>query len=142
MAEDTFEMLTVEQMNELRNKDKVDKLDRQWVERIATVPLGAGFKMIRPEEENQRNFKRRIGDAARESGRTLDWTPQETNLSPGQEPKTYVVRIRAIDKTKAAQYAASKSGQNGLPNASQPAQNGTTDQSPEQVPEPAGTRRR
>jgi hypothetical protein len=132
MAEQ-FEVLSVEQMREIQNKDKEDKLDHEWAQRISTVPVGAGWKMIRPDEEQQRNFKRRINAAALASGRTLDWYPQETNLPPNVEPKTYVVRVKAHDKTKT--YVP---GQNGQTTTSQ---NGTagTQESQETTEEQNGT---
>lgn len=139
MAE--FEMLTVEQVREIQNKGKEDKIDHEWAERIATVPVGAGWKMTRPEEESQRNFKRRIGDAARVSFRTLDWYPQETNLPAGQEPKTYVVRVKSID-LKAKQAATAQNSQNGTSQPQQPAGESPSTPSTSEETEPAQPRRR
>jgi hypothetical protein len=124
---DEFAVISVEEMREIQNKDKEDKLDHEWAQRISTVPVGAGWKMIRPDEEQQRNFKRRINAAALASGRTLDWYPQETNLPPNVEPKTYVVRVKAHDKTKtyagpnANGVATAQNSQNGTSEPQQPA---------------------
>lgn len=144
MAENEFEMLSVEQIREIQNKDKEDKVDHEWADRIATVPVGAGWKMTRPEEENQRNFKRRINGAAAISFRTLDWYPQETNLPPNVEPKTYVVRVKSID-LKAKQAAEQQAAQQSGAAAAQNSQNGTsepqhtagdTQRNPNTTPEP------
>jgi len=141
MAE--FEMISVDQMREIQNKDKEDKIDHEWAERISTVPVGAGWKMVRPEEENQRNFKRRINAAAAAppSFRVLDWYPQETNLPPNTDPKTYVIRVKSIDLKGKAAYEAQKS-QNGT---SEPQQTPTEPETPNPTspePEAAGARRR
>jgi hypothetical protein len=144
VAENEFQFLSAEEMREIQNKDKEDKLDHEWAQRISTVPVGAGFKIIRPDEEQQRNFKRRINAAALASGRTLDWYPQETNLAPNVEPKTYVVRVKAHDKTKtyAGPAAISQNGQNG---ASQPQQTteeaSSTTESSEETPAAQGRNR-
>jgi hypothetical protein len=126
MAE--FEMISVEQMREIQNKDKEDKIDHEWAEKIATVPVGAGWKMVRSEDESQRNFKRRINAAAAAppSFRVLDWYPQETNLPPNTDPKTYVIRVKSIDtKSKQAYEAQQAQTQNGV--AAQNSQNGTSE---------------
>ena len=126
MAEE-FEMISVEQMREIQNKDKEDKIDHEWAQRISTVPVGAGWKMVRPDEESQRNFKRRINAAAAAppSFRVLDWYPQETNLPPNVEPKTYVVRVKSLDTKGKAAYEAAQTSQNGT--AAQNSQNGTSE---------------
>lgn len=145
MTDTEFSVMSVEEIREIRNKDKEDKLDHEWAKRISTVPVGAGWKMVRPDEEYQRNFKRRIGDAARASGRTLDWYPQETNLPPNVEPKTYVVRVKAHDPKVVYVPPTATDSQNGT-GGSQEApqttgdQNGTPDTSDQ--PETAERRRR
>jgi len=104
--------ISTEEMAALKAKEEEDKIDREWAEKISTVPLGAGWRMTRPDDESQRNFKRRINAAAFVSFRLLDWIPQETNLPKGQDPKHYVVRVKSFDITaKNAAEAASR--QNG-----------------------------
>lgn len=141
---DNFEMISTEEMKQQLLKTQEDKIDREWAERISTVPVGAGWKMTRPEEESQRNFKRRINAAAGVSYRTLDWYPQETNLPAGTDAKTFVVRVKSIDlKAKqAAEAATAQNSQNGTSNGQQPA--GETPSGPNSSPEGevAGGRRR
>jgi len=148
MAE--FEMLSVEEMRAIQNKDKEDKIDHEWAEKIATVPVGAGWKMTRSEEESQRNFKRRINAAAAAppSFRVLDWYPQDTNLPPNTDPKNYVIRVKSIDLKAKAAYEAQQNGsamqnsQNGTSDAQQPAGASQSSPNTSEAGEPATARRR
>jgi hypothetical protein len=135
---DVFEALDVDAIREIQNKDKEDKIDHEWAQRISTVPIGAGFRLQRTDEESQRNFKRRINSAAAAppSFRTLDWYPQDTNLPKNVDPKNYVVRVKSIDTKAKSEWEAAQTSQNGTagtPQAPQtpPESNGTPDTSDE-----------
>jgi len=111
VSNDEFQMISKEEMDAAKAAELAAKIDQVWVERIRNVPLGAGFRITRPADEDQRNLKRRINAAAEMAFKTLDWTPEQTNLAPNVQPTSYKVRVKSHNKV--AEAAAAQNSQNG-----------------------------
>ena len=118
--------------------------DQTWIDRIANIPLGAGFRVYREEGETPMQLKRRISAAAKQSFKELTWKAEQVNLPEGQHPTSYVVKIKAID-TKGKAEAEAKARQNGSPASPQPSQPTPPTANPQSDvsdPETAGARPR
>lgn len=128
-SSDVFEMISKEEMDAAKAAELAAKIDQVWVQRIQQVPVGAGFRITRPQDEDQRNLKRRINAAAEMAYKTLDWTPEQTNLPPNVQPTSYKVRVKSYNK--AAEEAARQNGTGGSSQAPQTTVDttGTTDTS-------------
>jgi len=105
--------------------------DQTWVDRIASVNVGSGFRVRREEGETSHQVKRRVNAAAAVHYKLLMWKPEQTNLPEGQQPTSWVVKVKALD-LKAKAEAEAKARQNAQSAPSQPQQptetpNGTTD---------------
>lgn len=124
MAEEVFEPLTLAEITAATAKEPTERVDVAWRDRIATLPVGGGFKIGRSEGETSRSLKTRINRAAMATFRELTWYPQSGNLADGK-PATYVVKVKAIDLKKQAE--AAQKAQNGTvqaPEPSEPEKNG------------------
>ena len=118
---DTFETFDKDAMSDITAKEEIDKLDHMWAQRIATLPVGHGFRARRDDSESVRQYKRRLNAAAKFSYRELEWFPDQKNVKP-EDVTSWVVKIRSLN-IKAQQEAAQKAsmaanGQNA-PQASQ-----------------------
>lgn len=117
MAAEPFEELSPKDIAESPLFKTEQQLpDPVWAERIGKLAVGAGFRMHRPEGETVRQLKKRINRAAGVTFRTLDWRPEQKNLPEGQEPSSFVVKVRSLDlkaKAEAEEKAKAATAQNG-----------------------------
>jgi hypothetical protein len=99
---DDFEVLEPVDLKKLTSKARSKEVDMKWAERIATLPLGKGFKTTRPDTESVRQFKKRMNAAAAHSKRTLEWTTLDPKKDPNavEEPKQFIAKVKAIDVTE------------------------------------------
>src|SRR5215469_9308639 len=138
---ETFDPATIAAMPQF--KTVVTGPDEIWVNRIASIAVGGGFRVHREEGETSRQVKRRVNAAADVSFKQLMWKPEQTNLPEGQEPRSWVVKVKSLDlKAKAAAEAknASNPSQDGQ-QLTQPTQNAQSDSSnPEVASRPARPR--
>lgn len=119
LESEIFEPLTLAEITAATAKEAADKIDHEWADRIATLPVGGGFKIKRSEGEPTRTLKTRIGRAARSVFRDLAWYPQPGSLTDGK-PASYIVRVKSIDLKAQAEAANAQNAQNGTVQAQQP----------------------
>ena len=120
MAEAQFEAFDPQQIAAMPAfQTIVSGPDQVWVDRIKNIPVGGGFRVHREEGESARQVKRRVNAAADVSFKQLMWKPEQINLPEGQEPRSWVVKVKSLDlKAKAA--AEAKDRQNGPSQGQQP----------------------
>jgi hypothetical protein len=127
-----FSPLTLAEITAATAKEKENKVDAVWSERISTLNIGGGFLIKRTEAETQRAIKTRINRAAEASGRKLTWYPQSGTLADGK-PSSYVVKVTAINVVQ--------NGQNGTSQAQQPSEPAETPTEASEENAPVGPRR-
>jgi len=120
MTEEKFESFDPQQIAAMPAfQTVVTGPDQIWVTRISGIAVGGGFRVHREEGETARQVKRRVNAAADVSFKQLMWKPEQTNLPEGQEPRSWVVKVKSLDlKAKAA--AEAKNASNPSPDGSQP----------------------
>jgi hypothetical protein len=116
--------------------------DQTWVDRIANMPVGAGFRVYREEGETPMQMKRRISTAAKVHFKELEWKPEQIDLPQGQNPTSWVVRIKAIDLKAKAEAEARQNGSNASAQPPQTTSTTSTDTSTSDTAETAGGPRR
>lgn len=140
MATEDFNPLSLAEITAATEKEKADKVDHVWAERIATLGIGGGFLIKRTEAESQRAIKTRINRAAEAAYRKLDWYPQSGVLADGK-PSSYVVKVKAIDVKAQAEASTSQNGQSGTVQAQQTTNSENTPNGTSEENEPVGPRR-
>ena len=121
---ETFEPLTLQEITTATAKEKQDKIDPVWKERISTVSVGNGFRLRRVLPESQRALKTRINHAAEASGRKLAWYPQSGVLEDGK-PGSYVVKVAALLVSQNGSQASQETPQT---TEGQNSENGTSEE--------------
>lgn len=112
-------------------KTESQKPDPIWTDRITPLAVGYSFRVQRTEGETVRQMKKRINRAAGVSFKTLFWKSEDQNVPEGQEPKRFIVQIKALDLKAKAEFEK-KLAQNGVNQPStEPPANVTSDSAPD-----------